>query len=145
MPVNLSFRKRKNAFILATTSDEQGTYLPPNLTWMKEKLEECRKQQNTFVIVHIPQAKWTRHAIDTPEFLELLSDYPNVKAVFHGHEHDQDGILMHEGIPYIFDSHIGGNWGTEYKGFRVLEVLKDNTIVTYMMDPVNELERQMLR
>lgn len=144
MPVNLSFRKGKSAFILATTSDEDGTYLSPNLSWMKEKLDAHRRQKNTFIFIHIPQAKWTKHAIDTPAFLELVSEYPNVKAVFHGHEHDQDGIIMHGDVPFIFDAHIGGNWGTTYKGFRVVEILKGNTIVTYMMNPVEALERKIL-
>jgi 3',5'-cyclic AMP phosphodiesterase CpdA len=144
MPVNLSFRKGKNAFVLATTSDENGTYLSPNLDWMKDKLDENKKQKNTFIFIHIPQAKWTKHAIDTPAFLKLVSEYNNVKAVFHGHEHDQDGIIMHRDVPFIFDAHIGGNWGTTYLGFRVVEVLKGNTIVTYMMNPVEALERKIL-
>jgi len=49
-----------------------------------------------------------------------VKKYKNIKAVFHGHEHDQDGVAMENGIPYLFDSHIGGNWGTSYRGFRVL-------------------------
>jgi hypothetical protein len=42
---------------------------------------------------------------------------------------------MHNGLPYLFDAHFGGNWGTEYRGFRVVEVMKDNSILTYMMNP----------
>ncbi len=135
IPVNFSFKKAKNAFILATTSDEEGTYLSPNLEWMKTALEKHKKAKNVFLFIHIPQIKWTANAIDTPEFLELVSTYPNVKAIFHGHEHDQDNILYYENIPLIFDSHIGGSWGTDYKGFRVVEVLKDDSIVTFMMNP----------
>ncbi len=103
-------KKVRLRFIIASD------YLSPNLTWMEEKLSQSKKQKNIFVFVHIPQAKWTAHAIDTPAFFELLSLYKNIKAVFHGHEHDQDGIKMHQGIPFIFDAHIGGSWGTDYKG-----------------------------
>jgi hypothetical protein len=49
---------------------------------------------------------------------------------------------MNGKIPYLFDSHIGGNWGTAYKGFRVVELMDDGSLVTYMMNPterINEL------
>lgn len=42
-------------------------------------------------------------------------------------------------VPHLYDSHIGGNWGTSYKGFRIVEVLKDNTIQTYVMNPVSKV------
>ena len=144
VPVNHRFTKGKNTMILATTTNEKGGYLSPNLSWMKEQLEESKKQKNIFIFAHIPQSRWTPNAIDTPDFVNLLSQYPNVKAVFYGHEHKHDNIINHEGVPYIFDSHIGGSWGTDYKGFRVVEVLKDNTIVTYMMNPTEALEKNTL-
>lgn len=144
MPVNHSFKQGKNAFILVTTSDEVGTYLSPNLDWLKKTLENYKKARNTFLFVHIPQKKWTKHAIDTRQFMDLVSTYSNVKAVFHGHEHDEDGIKIYNKIPFIFDSHIGGSWGTDYKGFRVVEVLKDNSIVTYMMNPEKGMDKVVL-
>ncbi len=144
MPVNYYFVEKKNAFILATTSNEEGKYLSPDLNFLKEKLEASRKFKNVFIVIHIPQAKWTANGIETPAFFELLKNYPNIKAVFHGHEHDQDGIKNHENIPYIFDSHIGGSWGTDYHGFRVVEVMKDGNIYTYMMNPDVEMSRDKL-
>ena len=74
----------------------------------------------------------------------MLKNYPNIKAVFHGHEHDQDGVMFRDKIPYIFDAHIGGNWGTVYKGFRVVEILNDNSLITYMMNPSQILNKQIL-
>jgi hypothetical protein len=67
--------------------------------------------------------------------IKLFGEYKNIKAVFHGHIHSLDGLKTHNGIPYLFDAHFGGNWGTEYRGFRVVEVMKDNSILTYMMNP----------
>lgn len=133
-PVNYSFNIKNHKGILVTTSDETGEYLSPDLEWLSKEIEEA-DSKNVLLFVHIPQEKWTKHAIDTPEFFEVIGKYGNVKAVFHGHEHDQDGIFRKDDIPFIFDSHIGGSWGTDYKGFRVVEVLKDHSIVTYMMDP----------
>jgi hypothetical protein len=34
---------------------------------------------------------------------------------------------------------MGGNWGTPYKGFRVVEVLKDGTLQSYMMNPTQKI------
>ena len=96
-------------------------------------------RKNVFIFIHIPQAKWTPNGIDTPAFFDLIKKYPNVKAVFHGHEHDQDGVKMVDKIPFLFDSHFGGNWGTKYQGFRVVEVMKDNSMVTYMMNPTEKM------
>lgn len=140
MPVNHDVVFKNNAILLGTTSNEKGQYLSPNLQWMKEKLDASKSKKNTLIFIHIPQAKWTKNGIETAEFFELLKNYPNVKAVFHGHEHDQDGVQLRNNIPFLFDSHIGGNWGTDYKGFRVNEILKDNSLFTYMMNPTVKLK-----
>jgi Icc protein len=138
-PVNHDVVVKKQAIILGDTSNEKGTYLAPDLVWLKQKFEEHKKKKHVFLFLHIPQAKWTVNGIDTPAFFELLKNYPNIKAVFHGHEHDQDGVKMSGNIPFFFDSHIGGNWGTEYKGFRVVELMDDDSMITYMMNPVDKL------
>ena len=142
-PLNQSIIVKKHALLLGDTSDEKGTYLSPDLGWLKTKLEEHKKRKHVFMFLHIPQAKWTANGIDNPAFFELIKNYPNIKAVFHGHEHDQDGVKMSNNIPFLFDSHIGGNWGTEYKGFRVVELMKDNLMITYIMNPevrLNEMK-----
>lgn len=141
-PLNHSVVIKQHGIILGDTSNEKGTYLSPDLVWLKEKLEENKQREHVFLFLHIPQAKWTANGIDTPAFFELVNKYPNIKAVFHGHEHDQDGVKMNGKIPYLFDSHIGGNWGTAYKGFRVVELMDDGALITYMMNPtekINEL------
>ncbi len=138
MPLNLSFEAKGSAFILADTSNIQGTYVSPDLQWLKEQLEQHKNKKNVFLILHIPQALWTNHAIDTPDFFELIHKYPNIRAGFHGHVHDQDGVFMAKKIPFLFDSHVGGNWGTPYRGFRVVELLNDGTLITYMMNPTEK-------
>ena len=142
-PLNHDVVVKGHALLLVDTSNEQGTYLPPDLAWLQTKLEEHKKRKQVFLFVHIPQAKWTVNGIDTPAFFDLLHKYPNIKAVFHGHEHDQDGVKMSGNIPFLFDSHIGGSWGTEYKGFRVVELMRDNTMITYMMNPTEKMNEMM--
>ncbi|MNR19566.1 hypothetical protein D3C85_1363640 [compost metagenome] len=46
---------------------------------------------------------------------------------------------MQDNIPFLFDTHFGGNWGTSYKGFRVVELLKDNSMLTYLMNPTEKI------
>lgn len=139
-PVNYSFDMKGYKIVLVTTTDDKGTYLSPDLDWLGTELQKY-KESNVLLFVHIPQTKWTKHAIETPEFFEVIKAANNVKAVFHGHEHDQDGIYRKDEVPYIFDSHIGGSWGTGYRGFRVVEVLDDGSIITYMMNPDVAMER----
>ncbi|MBL7739683.1 MAG: metallophosphoesterase [Chitinophagaceae bacterium] len=144
MPANLDVRFKRNTILIGTTSDEKGTYLCPDINWFAQKLEEHKRQQNIFIFVHINPGKMTRHAVGCPEFFALLSKYKNVRAVFNGHDHDEDSIKMKDNLPFIFDAHFGGNWGTAYRGFRVVELRKDNSLLTYILNPSDKLNEQTL-
>jgi len=141
MPVNHEVQLKKNTLLLATTSNENGDYLSPNLDWMKAKLEANKKQDNVFVFIHIPQAKWADACIDTPAFFETLKPYENVRGVFHGHEHNEDGVRTVNNTPFMFDSHFGGSWGTTYRGFRVVELMKEKSFMTYIMNPTEKINQ----
>ena len=139
MPANHSFAIKEQAFMLASTSNKKGEYICPDLNWMQQKLEEYKSAENIFIFIHITPVKWTKHGIDCPEFINLLKEYKNVRAVFNGHDHDQDGVKVTGNIPFLFDSHIGGSWGTSYKGFRIVELGKDNTAATYILNPIDKI------
>jgi DNA repair exonuclease SbcCD nuclease subunit len=134
--VSINYEKvfGKNVLLMMTTSNEKGEYLSPDLNWLNQKLIE-HKSKNVFLFLHIGQQKWTPNSIDNAAYAELLQKHTNVKAVLHGHDHNLDGEKMLGAVPHLYDSHIGGSWGTLYKGFRVVEVLKDNSVQTYMMNP----------
>jgi hypothetical protein len=140
MPVNHHIELKKQAFLMATTSNEKGEYLCPNLTWMKETLEHYKQAENIFIFIHITPVKWTKYGIDCPDFIDLLKGYPNIRLVCNGHDHDQDDVKMKNSIPYLFDGHMGSNWGTDYRGFRIIELLKDNTITTWMLNPAVKIK-----
>jgi hypothetical protein len=144
MPVNLDFTIKKNAVLIGTTSNEQGTYLCPDLKWFTQKLEEHKKKKNIFIFIHINPGKQTKNAVDCPEFFELISKYKNVRAVFNGHDHDEDNIKIKNEVPFIFDAHFGGNWGTAYRGYRIVELRKDNSLLTYVLNPTDKLNEQTL-
>lgn len=137
--LNHSIDQGEYAIVLGDTSNAKGEYLSPNLEWLEATLDQYSSKKNVFIFLHIPQAKWTSNGIQNPAFFTLLKKYKNVRAVFHGHEHDQDGVRMVGTIPFLFDAHIGGNWGTSYKGFRVVELLEDQTLLSYMMNPIQKL------
>ncbi len=143
-PTNADVKMGKNVLLFGTTSNAEGKYLAPDMQWFTEKLREHRKAKNIFIFIHIPPIKWTQNAVDSPDFQALVKQYKNIRGIFHGHEHDQDGIKTQDNIPYLFDSHFGGNWGTAYKGFRVVELLKDNTILTYIMNPTDKINEAKL-
>ena len=139
MPVNHDFTEGRNSFLIGTTSNEKGEYLCPDIPWFSQKLEEHRDQRNVFIFIHINPAKQTDNATDCPELFDLFSKYKNVRAVFNGHDHDHDSIMIKNNMPFVFDAHFGGSWGTSYRGFRVVELLKDNSVLTYIMNPVDKV------
>ena len=141
MPLNHTVIVKDHAIILGDTSNEAGKYLSPNLDWLTEQLEANKHRKHVLLFLHIPQKAWTANGINTPDFETLIDKYSNVTALFHGHEHDQDGVklLGARQAPCLFDAHMGGNWGTPYKGFRVVEILKDGTLVSYMMNPTQKI------
>lgn len=144
MPVNLDFTIKGNSFLIATTSNEKGSYLCPDVNWMATQLEKHHRQQNVFIFLHINPGKQTKFGVDCPELFKIFARHKNVRAVFNGHDHDEEGIKMKEGIPFIFDAHFGGNWGTEYRGFRIVELMKDNSILTYIMNPFEKINEAVV-
>ena len=142
MPFNYDVVVKDNAFICGTTSDILGKYLCPDIKWFKQKLDEHKNKKNVFIFIHITPVKWTDNGVECVEFQDLLKQYTNIRGVFNGHDHDQEGIKTKDGIPYLFDSHFGGSWGTPYRGFRIVEVKKNNEVLTYLMNPevkINEM------
>jgi 3',5'-cyclic AMP phosphodiesterase CpdA len=124
------------AFVLAHTADTKGIYTCPNNAFLKASLDKFADKKIVFVVLHIPPTKWVKNDVfvDCPETIQLLHAYPNVKAVFHGHDHLLDGVRYTDKLPHFFDSHIGGDWGTDYKGYRIVEVDEQNAIYTYQVN-----------
>lgn len=136
--VNYSFDKDDCGFIVLNTATEQGDYACADAAIAKEYLEKYAHKKHVFVFMHITPVKWTGGGIDCPEIVALFSQQKNLRVIFHGHDHDIDSVKEKNGKHYFFDSHIAGNWGTEYRGYRVVEVLKSGTILTYQMNAAIE-------
>jgi 3',5'-cyclic-AMP phosphodiesterase len=135
MDLNYTFEIQDNAFVVLDTSNSKGEYICPDLEWTADALHKYRSHRNVFVFMHITPLKWTKNGISCQKLVKLFSKQKNLRAIFHGHDHDQDAIKISKGKCYLFDSHIGGNWGTDYRGYRVVEITKSNEIVTYQLNP----------
>lgn len=133
---NFSFEKNGIGFVLANTSDTKGTYLCPDNKFIEKELEKFKTLETVFVVLHIPPYIWVpkNPFVDCKETIDLLHRYANVKAVFHGHDHSLDGVFYTGNLPHFFDAHIGGSWGTSYKGYRIVEVADDFKIKTYLVN-----------
>lgn len=92
MPVNLDFTINENTFLIATTSDEKGAYLCPDVNWVASRLEQYQQQKNIFIFIHINRSKQTKNAVDCRELFDVFAKHKNIKAFFNGHDHDEEGI-----------------------------------------------------
>jgi hypothetical protein len=135
MKWHYTFEKNDAAFLVLNSADETGKYVCPDLEWTRQQLEKKQSKKQLFLFMHITPFKWTNGGLPCPELIEMFNKQKNLKAVFHGHDHDQDNVKENEGKYYFFDSHIAGNWGTDYRGYRIVEVLKSGEIITYQMNP----------
>lgn len=143
MPLNHSVVVRDQVFLLGDTSNEKGQYLPPDPDFFSSSLKQYKSAKNIFIFLHITPVQWTDNGVNGIAFQKLIQEHKNVKAVFNGHDHDQDNVKMLGKIPFLFDGHFGGSWGTSYRGFRVVELLEDNSIRSFIMNPsvrINEFD-----
>lgn len=130
-----AFDKGDTAFLVLNTADDKGKYICPDLDWTRKQLKKYRHKKHLFVIMHITPVKWTEHGIDCPELVTMFSEQKNLRAVFHGHDHAEDGMKEKNGKHYFFDGHIAGSWGTPYYGYRIVEVLDNGEVLCYQVNP----------
>ncbi|MEJ7769022.1 MAG: metallophosphoesterase [Chitinophagaceae bacterium] len=137
IPLHYAFEKKNSAFLILDTADKAGKYICPDIEWTRKQLIRYSSKKQLFVFMHITPVDWTKNAIVCPELVALFSKQVNLKAVFHGHDHDQDSAKERDGKHYFFDSHIAGSWGTAYRGYRMVEVLTDGQVLTYQVNPTS--------
>lgn len=129
------FSKKDIGFIVLNTADSKGTYISPDAEKTKQLLKQYSEHKQLFVFMHITPMKWTNGGIDCPQIVNMFDKQANLKALFHGHDHDQDNVKEKNGRYYFFDSHVAGSRGTKYRGYRILEIMKNGDILTYQMNP----------
>jgi len=134
-PMNHSFERGDFGFVLASTSNEKGDYLPADVGWLQSQFGAFKAKKAIIAFLHIGQVKFTRHSISSPQVTALFEQTPNLLAVFHGHDHDIDNVIYSNKRAYFFDGHMGGNWGTNYRGYRVVELSDSGKLTTCQCNP----------
>jgi len=135
LPWHFSFEHGDIGIIVLNTADDKGNYKCPDVDWTKSELQKLSTKKHLFVFMHITPFTWTNGGIACPAIVELFDQQRNLKAIFHGHDHDEDNVKEKNGRFYFFDSHIAGSWGTNYNGYRIVEVYENGQILTYQMNP----------
>lgn len=144
---NHTVTHKKFAFVLADTSApaKSNIYRAASREWLKAEFEKYAKAPAIFSLIHIQQRKhkvcgWPQHGVNDVNQVEegeavmsLLETTPNVRGVFHGHNHDQTSMWISGDRRYFFDSHVGGSWGAA-KGYRIVEIDESNRMVTYQVN-----------
>ena len=154
------------AFIFADTSRgdnlDATVYTSPDPEWMQNALRKVSGKEAVFIVLHIAQRReggdgwpepWPRFGVghnketritDAENVLTMIESAPNVKAVFHGHNHNiVSSYLAHStplpnAKPYFFCSRVGHNWGNTI-GYRIVEIYQNGSARTYQYDPESEV------
>ena len=118
--------------ILLDSSNVEGEYLCADLTYIEGVLTSYTALEQVYVFIHISQQEWTRNGVACQEFMDLIASTPNVRATFHGHDHDLDGLMVYKNKPFLWAGHFGGSWGNPFPSYRVVEVDEKGKAVTYL-------------
>ncbi len=152
-PSNHTLKLGDYVFVIADTSApaKSNVYLAADREWLKGQFEAHKDAPAIFAMIHIQQRKhkvdgWPQHGVGAKEevpkaeaVMELLESTPNVKAVFHGHNHNETSVYVSGERRYFFDSHVGGSWGAK-RGYRIVEIYDDHKAVTYQMNAEDGVE-----
>jgi len=133
-PENYNFSVGEYAFIILNTSNENGDYLCPDATWLNEMLDYY-SDKKVFIFQHIADATVdTTYGVDCPNERAVIQNHDNIIAILSGHNHDLDACYETLGTYWCFDAHFGTNWGTDYRGFRVIDIYNNGTVKTYQIN-----------
>jgi len=158
-PANHTIAINDFAFVMADTSapHHAGTYLAADRDWLEAQFEKYREAPAIFALIHIQQRKhgvrgWPKHGVyandqveKAEQVMDLLESTPNLRGIFHGHNHLETGMWISGEQRYFFDSHVGGSWGAA-KGYRIVEIDEQHRMVTYQVNAEQggQLNRNLL-
>lgn len=158
-PANHGFTLKDFAFVMADTSapSDFRKWLAADPAWLKKELAKHRDAPAIFVLIHVAQRRegkddWPKYGVHAKDQIEqaeavmaLIESTPNVKAVFHGHNHDEAGMWESGDKRYFFSGHAGGWWGLP-RGYRIVEIDEDHRMVTYQVNAEEggELNRNVI-
>lgn len=97
------------------------------LNWLKEVLEKATKKEEQVVLYcHFPVYPENRHNLwNAKEVIEIIEDYPCVKAYINGHNHEGN-YGQKNGVHYLT---LKGMVDTDENAYGVITVHKENLII----------------
>lgn len=132
-PTNYAFSHGNYTFILLNTANATGGIVLANNTYLQDQLN-IYQDKKIFIFMHVPQRVWTKYDRDNPVFQNLLVVNKNIVGVFYGHDHDRDFCVFIDSVYQCWDGH-NDDWGTNYRGYRIVEIYDNGTIITYNYNP----------
>ena len=140
-------------FVMAdtTVAAKSNVYLAADKEWLAGEFKKLKNAPAIFSFIHIQQRKhnkdgWPAHGVGAADQVEkaeavmdLLENTPNVRGVFHGHNHNETKMWISGQRRYFFDSHVGGSWGAP-RGYRIVEVDDQHNMLTYQINAEASVE-----
>ncbi|MDP0562514.1 MAG: 3',5'-cyclic-AMP phosphodiesterase [Candidatus Endonucleobacter sp. (ex Gigantidas childressi)] len=82
-----------------SSGEVSGRLTDQTLSWLKSRLSETESKNTIIAMHHHPYktgSKWMNHLglQNAFQFQEIISDYSNIKAVIHGHIHQQAEVFV---------------------------------------------------
>lgn len=144
-----AFEMGDYGYIIIRSSDEDGArQICLDKEFLEQKLMEFKCKKGVFVFSHIPRYAGVRPGTkgDSPEcsdILTLFQNQKNLKLVFHSHFHEEDRTFLKDGVNYAFSGHVA-MYGLDYYGYRIVDIYKDGSVKTTMMDMTRDVIRNQL-
>jgi Icc protein len=152
VPANHTIKIGEFVFIMADTSapHQADVYRAADIDWLKEQLAAHRDAPGIFMVIHIQQRKhgvdgWPKFGVHDPQevpkseaVMSLLESTPNVRAVFHGHNHSETGVYLSAERRYFFGGRAGGSWGVK-RGYRMVEIDDQHRITSYHVNAEDDV------
>lgn len=142
-----AFERNGYGYILLNSGKRQDCL---DQSFLREALSRFGDLHGVFFVSHVPRfaGEFRGDAITSPggtdspscpEIMEMLVQQDNLICCLHGHFHEFNNVMMHNGIPIVFTNHWGG-YGVNYYGLRIFEVYDDGSVYTFLDGFAGEIE-----
>lgn len=125
-PTNHLVKLPSAALVLLDTSDSSGAYFCGNEEWLRTAIASVDPSTPIFIFMHIPFIRSLTGSNNCDSIIAVINSFPNVKAIFHGHDHSLDMGVSIAGKHVFFDGRLGSSWGVSYRGYRMVEYSLNN-------------------
>ncbi len=111
-----------------TSAKWNGGIGPEQMSWLEDTFKKATEQNESVILFcHFPVYPENEHNLwNASEVVDLIEQYPNVKAYINGHNHDGN-YAQKKGVHYLT---MKGMVDTEGSSYGVMTVEKDRLVLT---------------